>query len=87
VSGNIDKFGLYTCAELSEVYVTAGKRELKTRMMKGFDKAGDPVVKSRYFQLQMRDAGYSFAAGLLPVFILTFLITAGITPVAYLVTG
>jgi hypothetical protein len=56
-------------------------------MMKGFDKAGDPIVKSRYFQLQMRDAGYSFVAELLPMFISPFLITAGITPVAYLVPG
>lgn len=57
------------------------------RMMKGFDKAGDPTVKRKYFQLQMRDAGYSFAAGVLPALVPTLLITAGITPVSCLIPG
>lgn len=57
------------------------------RMMKGFDKAGRVDVKSAYFQLQMRDAGYSFLAGLLPTLFTTILVAAGITPVACLVPG
>jgi hypothetical protein len=57
------------------------------RLMKAFDKGGDPTVNSKYVQLQIRDAGYSFAAGLLPLFLSTALVAAGITPVACLFPG
>lgn len=57
------------------------------RVMKAFDKGGDPTVNSKYVQLQIRDAGYSFAAGLLPALFPTVLVAAGITPVACLVPG
>jgi hypothetical protein len=57
------------------------------RLMIGFDKAGRPDVSSKYLPLQIRDAGYSFAAGLLPALVPTVLLAAGITPVACLLPG
>lgn len=55
--------------------------------MKAFDKGGRTDVNPKYVQLQIRDAGYSFAAGLLPMFLPTVLVAAGITPVACLFPG
>jgi hypothetical protein len=57
------------------------------RLMIGFDKAGRPDVSDKYLPLQIRDAGYSFAASLLPMFLPTVLVAAGITPVACLFPG
>ena len=52
------------------------------RLMKAFDKGGRIDVNRKYTKLEIRDAGYAFAAGLLPLFISTVFVAAGITPVA-----
>lgn len=57
------------------------------RVMIGLDKAGRPDVDSRYLPLQFRDAGYSFLAALLPLFVPVFLTAVGITPVSCLLPG
>ena len=57
------------------------------RLMKAFDKGGGKDVHPKYIQLQIRDAGYSFAAGLLPLFLPTALVAAGITPVGCFFPG
>ena len=57
------------------------------RLMKAFDKGGRIDVNRKYTKLEIRDAGYAFAAGLLPLFISTVFVAAGITPVGCLFPG